>query len=429
MSQPPMDMLRTRALAQRLHGLTKLLDLTCRLAAEQDLDRILQLVTNQVCAALDCERASLFQYDADRRELVTRLATELEIAEIRHSVDVGIAGWVASHREPANIPDPSLDPRWLPDVDRQTGFQTESILATPLISVHNDRLLGVLELLNKHGGPFSEFDAHLLQAFGAHAAVALERASLIEELRQSERLQASVELARHVQAGFLPEHLPQPEGYEIAAWWQPAEGVAGDYYDVLPLCDGRLAVAVADVSGHGVGPSLIMASARAMLHILTKTCTAPDQIMALLSDSIAPDLHDGRFITFFFGVLDLQKHTFEFVNAGHAPAAHFEQRTGAFQPLRSTGLPLGICPERRAGVGPRVQLEPGDVLLLATDGAIELRDENQTMFGQERLQDIVAAHHQSSAADIVAEVRSAIAGFQTTVQHADDITLLVIKRC
>lgn len=428
MSQSPTDSTRTRLLAQRLNGLSKLVDLTCRLAAEQDLDRILTLITTEVCQALSCERASLFRYDPETRELVTRVVTELEIAEIRHSVDVGITGWVARHREIANISDPSVDPRWLPHVDRETGFRTECILAAPLISIHEGRMLGVLELLNKQGGQFSEFDEHLVQAFAAHAAVALERAQLVENLRRTQMLEASIALARDIQASFLPSKLPELPGYELAAWWQPAEGVGGDYYDVMELSDGRLALAVGDVSGHGIGPSLIMASARAMLHILTRTASEPEKILNLLAQSIAPDLKEGRFITFFLGALDTQVHRFSFANSGHAPALYFCSRTREFRRLRSTGLPLGVAPERPIHRGEDIDLLPGDILLLATDGAIEQHNEAWEMFGLQRLQDLIEIHSHLPAGEILQRLREGIQGFYRDSHPDDDVTLLLVRR-
>ena len=143
-------------------------------------------------------------------------------------------------------------------------------------------LLRTLELLNKKNGQaFDQADENLLLAFAAHAAVSLERVELLDNFNKTREIEVSIDAARKLQAGFLPQRLPRIEGYELAAWWQPALGVAGDYYDVVRLPDGRLALAVADVSGHGLGPSLIMASARAMLHVLSRTVSQPGRILTL----------------------------------------------------------------------------------------------------------------------------------------------------
>src|SRR5690606_32135360 len=127
---------------------------------------------------------------------------------------------------------------------------------------------GVLQLLNRRSGAFDEFDEKLIQAFASHAATAIERGRLMEKARKSQAMQLALEMSRSIQTGFLPRQLPAIPGYDLAAWWQPAEEVSGDYYDVIPLPDGRIGLIVADVSGHGIGPSLIMASVRAMLRVL-----------------------------------------------------------------------------------------------------------------------------------------------------------------
>src|SRR5580704_7975377 len=166
------------------------------LARHHTLDQILQTVTTGACRALGCERASLYLYDAEANEVFTRAVTELELQEIRSSADRGITGWVVRNRELANIPDPAADPRWNANFDRQTGFQTRSILAAPIIASTDNRLVGVLQLLNKHGGTFGSLDEQVIRAFAAHAATALERAALVDDAKLSHELQIAVNMGR-----------------------------------------------------------------------------------------------------------------------------------------------------------------------------------------------------------------------------------------
>ena len=415
-------------LQQRLAGSMKLVEVTCKLAAQHGLDQVLQTVTSSVCEALACERASLYLYDEKRQELFTRVVTELEIEEIRSSIENGITGWVARRRKVANIPDPHHDARWNSSIDRKTGFRTRNILAAPILSAHSDRLIGVLQLLNKEQGSFDDFDEQLVQAFASHAAVALERAQLLEEARRSNELKVSIEMGRSIQAGFLPSRLPSVPGYEVAAWWQPTEAVGGDYYDLIRLPDGRLGLVVADVSGHGFGPSLIMASVRAMLHVLSRTQSQPEQILSLLAETITPDLTEGRFITFLMVALDPQTHELAFANAGHGPALHYRRATGQFQSLDSTGMPIGFTSEFAIPPGNNLKLDPGDLLLLATDGAIELRNAEDEMFGRQRLEDLVHRHCHLPAAELLAVIRTAIAEFHRQTHPPDDVTLLILER-
>ncbi len=411
-----------------LNGLMKLVETTCELAAQHELDDILRTVTLGACEALDCERASLFLLNDNGKELFTRTVTELEIEEIRFPIERGIAGWVVQHRQLLNIPDPYRDERFNPSFDRQTGFHTRNILAAPVVSPHDDRTVGVLQILNKRGGPFAEYDERVLEAFAAHAATALERAKLLLEAKKSQELRLAIEVGRKIQASFLPRSLPDVPGYQMAAWWQPAEAVSGDYYDVLRLPDGRWALVIADVSGHGVGPSLIMASARAMLRVMAEAGSEPNEILSLLSETIYPDLQENLFITFLIIALDPGKNELVFANAGHGPVLHYHQKQDQFTTLDATGLPVGVLEKNRYPPSQTVPLDAGDCLLLLTDGAFELRNAEDEQFGVERLKQLIRENCRRSAQEIVETLRHAISVFNPDKLPPDDITLLVLKR-
>jgi phosphoserine phosphatase RsbU/P len=413
---------------QQQDALLRLLDLTCELARHHSLEQILTTVTNGACQALGCERASLYLYDADRQELYTRVATELEIEEIRTPIETGVTGWVARTRELANIADPPADLRWNPEFDRRTGFRTRNILSTPIVAPQDDRLIGVLQLLNKVDGPFSAFDEQMIRAFAAHAATALERATFAKEAQRSQELQTAVNMGRRIQQSFLPRHLPKIPGYDLAAWWRPAESVSGDYYDVIRLPDGRLGLVVADVSGHGFGPSLLMASVRAMIHVLARTSSDPSEIMSGLAEMIAPDLDDGRFLTFMLVALDPLTHQLTYCNAGHGPALVYHRQTETFQVLRSTSLPLGFLTEFGARNGPILEMGPGDLLILATDGLIELQNKNHELFGRPRLESLIREYCTLAVQDVVMALQDDVAEFLGDCHPLDDVTLMVLER-
>jgi len=423
-----MDEHATTAHEPRLTALTKLLDVTRELAALHDLDEILRAVTTTVCDALSCERGSLFLYDADREELFTRVATQLEIEEIRTPIDAGITGWVARRRKIANIPDPHVDARWNSAIDRKTGFQTRNILAVPLFSHHDGRFLGVLQLLNKRDGKFTEFDEQIVEAFGSHASAAIERAELLHKARQSQELQVAVDVGRQIQTSFLPDELTSIPGYGLAAWWKPAEQVSGDYYDVLPLPDGRTGLLIADVSGHGIGASLIMASVRAMLKVLAGFESDPARIVARLAETVQPDLPDGRFFTLFCAALDPQSHSLEFVNAGHSPVLLYRRETGTVERLPSTTMPIGFVNPAEVAAAEPVALQPADVCLLGTDGLVERRNESAELFGKARLKAVLAANADLGADDIVAGFQKAIDDYSRERDPLDDIALMIVKR-
>lgn len=427
-SSPAPSELPTAELTRRLAGMMRLIEVTPRLAVSIDLTEILQAVADEARLALGCDRASLYQYDVETRELYTRVVTELEIAEIRHGLDRGISGHVARHLATANVSDPAADPRWNSAIDRATGYRTRSILAAPLTSPNDGQLLGVLELINKLDGSFDRFDEELAAAFCRHAAVAIDRARLFDALRKRDEVEASLNVARDVQRSFMPRELPHVDHYELASWWYPNEAIGGDYCDVLRLRDGRHMLVMADVSGHGLGPSLLMASVRAALRALILKHHRTDVLLSLLARALAHDLQEGWFITMVLAALDSRHHAVEFANAGHGPALHYHRQTGHFTTLAATGVPLGVIDDPQYVIGPNTPLQIGDLLILCTDGIVEAMDEKDVQFGRERLERIVRQHHLAPVKDIVTAIAAAVTDHYVGESPPDDLTILALRR-
>lgn len=415
-------------LEHRLSGLEKLLDVTRHLAADIETTRVLETITRGACEALDCDRASLYQYDPERGELYTRVVTELEIAEIRRGLGEGISGDVARSRQLANVPSAADDARWDRSVDQATGYVTRNLLAAPLVSPTDDNLLGVLEAINKRGARFDRFDEELIGAFSRHASVALDRVRLIEELRRRQEIEVSLNVARDIQRAFMPSRLPQPTGYEIATWWFPNQAIGGDYCDVFPLKNGRLALVIADVSGHGIGPSLIMASVRAALRALALEHSSPATLVARLAQAMAADLQTERFITLVLAVIDPLTHRLEYANAGHGPALHYGAREGRFEVLDATGLPLCVGDDHAHECPPARLIEVGDLVVLATDGIVEAQNHADEAFGRARLEEVVAQHDREPVAELVRRIGRAVESHYVGDHPQDDLTVLVARR-
>jgi serine phosphatase RsbU (regulator of sigma subunit) len=408
-----------------LPGLNRLLAVTRVLAEEMDLAQILDTIVREASIALHCDRAILYQFDGKRNVL---FGTAGATHELIVSLDRGIAGHVARSRTMVNVVDPAHDRRWDAAYDQQAGYNTQTVLAVPLVAARDSRLLGVLELLNNVGGPFDRDDEALALAFSHHAAAALDRARLIDEIQCRRELEISLQAAREVQRRFMPSKLPTISGYEVATWWFPNEAVGGDYCDVIPLPSGQTAFCIADVSGHGLGPSLLMASVRAALRTLLLTDSLPNTLLAHLADALAEDFQHGSFITMFLGLLDPSLHQLEFANAGHGPVLHYRAKTGGFEQLQATGLPLGVIIPTEYPAGPPQKFESRDLLLLVTDGIIEAMDSRGEQFGVERLQKLVqklaAAPIQELARGIGREVELHYVGDSPP----DDLTVLALRR-
>jgi serine phosphatase RsbU (regulator of sigma subunit) len=262
-------------------------------------------------------------------------------------------------------------------------------------------------------------------------------ADIYHALRQVRELQAeqvqihtSLRLAQEVQAGFFPRVLPQVPGYELVASTRSAEATGGDYYDVIPLPSGKLGLVIADVSGHGLGPSLHMASLRALLRGLARRGEVlPEEMLTDLNLGLRPDLKPRRFITIVYGVLDPKTHQFCYANAGHGPVVlHLPAREDRWRSLvdDARGCPVGIADERYQACCP-VKLAPGDLFILGSDGVVETRRGSET-FGVERLQQVVVQHRQRRLQEIHDAVLKATLDWHDGPSPDDDLTLLLVRR-
>jgi len=226
----------------------------------------------------------------------------------------------------------------------------------------------------------------------------------------------------------MPQQLPVVPGYELASWWIPHQAVGADYCDVLPLDNGRTALVIADVAGHGIGPSLIMASTRAALRALAIDHSAPDVQLRLLARALLGDLDEGHFITMIIAALDAKRNELEFSNAGHGPALHYSAAADQFQTLDSTGLPLGVVDAPDYPRGPIIQLLPGDLVVLCTDGIVEAMDSDDAPFGQPRLERIVREYARAPLEELVREIGRQVKAHYITETPPDDLTILVARR-
>ena len=257
------------------------------------------------------------------------------------------------------------------------------------------------------------------------------------KLLEREKMMHSLAMAMEVQQQLLPQAPPVCEGLDIAGESRYCDETGGDYFDYLMLRreDGntpRLGVAIGDVSGHGIGSALIMASVRSVLRSHAGALQDRlDRLMGLLNQSLMDESETGRFVTLCFSLFDPQERTLRWVSAGHDPAfhLHLDPATGrrTIDELPNSGVPLGVMDEADyEAMGP-VQLSPGDVVLFGTDGAWETSDPTGHPFGKDRLRQILLENHDQPAEVIRRELFHAIVTFRATAPQLDDITLVVIK--
>lgn len=411
---------------RQLHDMEVLLEVTRLMAGAVELDELLTVILDAARKVLSAERATLFFYDAHRDELVSKIAHGAD--EIRFRSDAGIAGAAAQQRCTINIPDAYADPRFNREVDRQTGYRTRDILAVPLVGL-DGQLVGVVQVLNKRHGSFTVYDAHLAEALAAQTAVAIQRARLMAHYVEKRQLESSLAIAREIQQSILPKEPPPVPGYDIAGWCRPADATGGDCFDFAPLRGGRLAVIVADATGHGVGPALVITETRALLRALSEQTDRVDEVLRRTNGWLHADLSDGRFVTAVYGVLDPEQHLFEYASAGHAPLFWYQGREKHAYSTGATGMPLGMLDPLEITAAPAVRFAPGDVGVFLTDGFIETQSPTGELFGQERMLRLVAEKAHLPAADLIAQMAEAVFAFAGDAAPSDDLTAVVVKRC
>lgn len=250
------------------------------------------------------------------------------------------------------------------------------------------------------------------------------------------RATAEFRIARQIQQRLFPAATPQVQGldissvsfgFDIGGASYPAEAVGGDYYDYIPLQDGSLGIAIGDVSGHGVGPALLMAEVRAYLRAFGQKEQDVGVILGMVNRILAPDVDGDRFITLLLARLDPRTRSFRYTSAGHQTGFIFDASGNVKAALKSTSMPLGILAETEFPTGDELQLETGDLVLFVTDGVVEARAPDGTSFGTQRVEDLVRVYRTATARQIVENIYHAVRAFSQNLPQYDDITATVIK--
>lgn len=235
------------------------------------------------------------------------------------------------------------------------------------------------------------------------------------------------QLARRIQQKLFPAASPVMPGFDIAGMTCPAEATGGDYFDYVPMLNDGVGVVVGDVSGHGFGPALLMAATRAYLRAFAQTHSDLGELLALVDRVLAMDVEDNRFVTLVLARFVCGRRSFVYASAGH-PTGYVLDASGQVRlSLPSTGQPLGIGADGRFGVSGEISLQPGEIVLLLSDGVLEAATPDGTAFGWRRAVNTVRIYRRDSAARIVSNLYHAVCAFCQNVPQLDDITAVVIK--
>jgi serine phosphatase RsbU (regulator of sigma subunit)/anti-sigma regulatory factor (Ser/Thr protein kinase) len=300
-------------------------------------------------------------------------------------------------------------------------------LAVPLVS--QGELIGVLNL-----GPrlseqdYSSDDRKLLDNLAAQAAPALRVAQLVREQEAEaatrQRFEQELEVARLIQQNFLPKELPDLPGWQIAACYRPAREVGGDFYDVIPLPDGRVGFVVGDVTDKGVPAALVMSATRSVLRASAQRLIEPGEVLERVNEHLYPDMPEKMFVTCLYGVLDTDSGLFRFANAGH-DLPYVQTAEGVVE-LRARGMPLGLMPGMSYEEN-EATLQLGETVLLHSDGVLEAHDAERDMFGSPRLKATMA--RAPGGREMIDHVLSDLEAFTgPRAEQEDDITMVTLQR-
>ena len=424
------------------HGLTTLdklrmlLDITQKISRSLDLQEVLNLVMDTLDSLIPYDAAGIFLIDCvDKNEVPEGEVPEgeepcsfkaeavrgydiEELYDLHLKLGEGFLGSVALTGNPIISNDVRNDPVYVNARDR-----TRSEMVAPIIS--NDEVIGCFDLESDELNAYGNDDLEVLMLLASQVAIIIDKVELHEQLIEKKRLQGQLEVARQVQLELLPPNDPQLPGYDISAYNFPTEEVSGDYYDWVRIYEDQIGIVIADVSGKGVPAAILMAFLRASLRAASQIGYATNISMAKVNSLLWESIERNQFVTAFYGILDATNKTLSFSNAGHNWPILIKAG-GEIRFLDEGEQPLGMFQHTRYHQY-HVLLEPGDVLVLYTDGASEAESPGGEEFGRERLVEAVKNSLDKPAREMIASIQMAVLEWTASAGANDDVTFFVIK--
>lgn len=403
-------------LIEQVDDLLKLQKAAQRITSILDLDELIDNVVNDIARSFGCVEANIYLYNEERAEMVLAGVCGCTRASKGYCLKIGkegMVGYVAATLQPRYAPDVRKDPYYIACEE-----STRSEVAIPLHV--RGKLVGVFSASHPELDAFPPEQLRLLQALCSHIAVAIHNARAFQKERQArEAMSREAHEARVIQQALLPKSSPYIPGFAISGLSIPAGAVGGDWFDFIPLDDGRWGLVLADVSGKGTAAALLMSSTRGMLRSLAEACCTPAEVLSKVNRLMVEDFPAGRFVTMVYSVLDPEKRTLTFANAGHLPP--FLIAGGGSRLLATErGMPLGL------GFGDfsehAVAFPKGSRIVFYSDGITEATNDQEEEYGVQRLQDHVS-RPDASAESLLDDVRA----FANSGGLKDDASVIFVK--
>ncbi|HEY9167795.1 MAG TPA: GAF domain-containing SpoIIE family protein phosphatase [Candidatus Kryptonia bacterium] len=390
-----------------------------RINSNLDLDSLLEEIVNDVSQTIGCSRLAVLLKDDRTNELVVGAdcggdANQHMKGDRFKIGEYGMVGHVGATEQTYYAPDVSVDPYY-----RVSDSQTRSEVDIPLRS--NGKLIGVFNAQHKELNAFTPDRIELLEALAGHIATAIENARMFQrERNEKERMSKELLEAQSIQRSLFPPSPPVVSGFTVDGTCLPCREVGGDWFDYVPLSDGRLAVVLADVSGKGMGAAMLMSSTRSVLRLVAESGLSPAKVLGRVNHVLLTDFPAARFVTMVYAILDPKERSVVFANAGHCLPLLID---GASLPdflSTDAGLPLGV---KEISFSERtVIMKPGSRLVFYSDGLTEAINLSLELYGEKRLTDKLS-DRSLSIADLLRDVETFREGYPV----CDDLTVVMIE--
>lgn len=418
----PVDQVEKERSSERAHILSSL---AMEFLADRPMSELFDFILDRIVDLLKPTRAAIALLAADR---VSFSDVRLHRTDASESQDLTISRTllreVVENRKVVSYFDTENNDKFA-RAQSIIAQRIRSAVCAPLLVA--DVVLGVLYIdFTASGGAIAEDDVRLVAQIARFAAVTLERTRLREEAFAKAKIDEELRTAYVIQSRLLPARLPQIEGYNFAATNRPCKTVSGDYYDVVVRPDGRIYFVIADVSGKGITAALVMSSVATAFAIFTRTDPSPADLLRELNATLAPKTAPTKFVTMVAGVLDPKSGEVTFANAGHVPPLAVSR--GGVSALRKTDIVVGILPNAQYR-DQSLTLEPGDSLVLFTDGVTEAENAAEEQLGLEPVSELLQTMHCAEAPVILERIATRVHDFIGDVPNGDDVTMMAITRC
>ena len=407
--------------------LRSLLDITKTISRSLDLDEVLNLVMDTLGSLIPYDAAGIYLIEFSpedespyvfKSKAIRGYQISFDLIEPRLRMGEGFLGTVAQTGNAIISHDVSKDSRYF-----AARELTRSEMVAPIIS--NDKVIGVFDLESDVLDAYSDDDLAVLQLLTSQVAIIIEKVMLHEQVVEKKRLQAQLEIARQVQLELLPDNDPEIENFDVSAYVFPTEEVSGDYYDWVKVFDDQIGIVVADAVGKGIPAALLMSFLRASLRSCAQIGYAPHIAFSKVSSLLRDSIEDNQFITAIYGILDSTNRTFVFSNAGHNPPLLIKP-DGEYRYVEYGDMALGMFDDLHYHQH-FIRFEPGQIMVIYTDGITEAVNPTGEEYGQERLAKRVLDGFDLSAKMLIDHIRKGVDDFTERKFLDDDGTLFIVK--